>query len=149
MQKRARAGHKGIPLVALFIVSLFSLSLGLGLCLTKTPESKSSTYLALANKYQEQARLSSLQPETSQHLLNYARDMIHASIRITPYNSGAWQSLSLTLAQSQDIDRAMQARDIAGTLGFEPLPTIHAMRALLPARNLALSDPLDHQTMMR
>lgn len=147
MQKRNRAGHKGFTLVALSTVSLFGLFLGLSLCLVKSPATKAGIYLALADQYTQQAQDDLLQPEAMQYLQTQSSVMIRHALRETPYNPNLWQSLSLALVQSDEIDHAMQARAIAGDLGLTDLPTISALRSLLPARNLALSDGENRHTL--
>lgn len=139
MLKRDRAEHAGVILVALFIISSFSLCLGLSLCLVKSPKAQSKYYVATSNSYIQQIQNADLQPESIDYLLDQSRVALSKAIQIDSYNASAWLALSLTLAQKNDVHHAMHARDIAGDLGLSDLPTVSALRSLLPARNLALS----------
>lgn len=147
--RKRRKMHKGFALVALFIISLFSLSLGMGLCLTKSPETKAEFYLAMAAQYQEKAEAEILQPQAQAYLLQQSREFVSKAIGHDPYDPRSWESLTLILAQLNLGDQAMQARDIAMMLGMSDLPTIASMQALLPERNFALSNSFSSKTIMR
>ena len=140
MQKRSRAEHGGFILVALFIISSFSLCLGLSLCLVKSPAATSNYYITASDRYIQQAQNPELPPESITYLLDQSRMALSMALQADPYNALAWSALSLTLVKKNDVHHAMRARDVAGDLGLSDLPTIHALRSLLPARNLALFD---------
>lgn len=140
MQQRNSAEHRTFILVALFIISSFSLFLGLSLCLIKSPEEKSNYYMAASDRYIKQVQNPDLQIESVSYLLHQSRLALSMALQENPYNASAWLALSLTLAKTDNVHLAMQARDIAVDLGLSDLPTVQALRSLLPARNVVLSD---------
>lgn len=144
-----RKVRKAVVFMALSILSLFSLSLGMGLLLTKAPESKAQLYMALADDYSQKAQTELLQPEAQAYLLDQSFALAEKALQKSLYNPDLWKQYALILAQRNDIDQAMQAREIALSLGVKEFPTITAMRTLLPEKNFALSDPLLSKTIMR
>lgn len=139
MQKHHQKTGSIIVTGALFMVSLFSLCLGLTLCLTKSPSAQSSYYLALSHQYEAQLDVAVLQPESEKYLLEQSREMIEHSIHATPYNASSWSNLSVTLAQLNKMDKAVQARDIAQDLGASSLLTFSALRSLSSGHDVAFS----------
>lgn len=146
MQKRLRAGYRGFVLVAFFIMSASSLFLGLSLCLVKSPAVKAGYYISASQHYIQQVETETLQSKSVKYLLEQSRVALTQALETDPYNVDGWASLSLTLARLDDMNHAMQAREIAGLLGVETLPTLNAVHNMLPARPLILSDNQNHQT---
>lgn len=118
------------------IFSFFSLSLGVGLCLIKSPESKSDYYLALSAHYQSQLSDQdvALQVEAQNYLLKASGEAVLKSIYYTPYNVKAWQQLSSLLQYLQNTQKAAHAFEIVKTLGATEIP------AFLPSRDFASSN---------
>ncbi len=156
-----RKVQKGFALAALFIISFFSLSLGIGLCLTKSPQAKAEFYLSMAVQYQEKAETELLQPQAQAYLLQQSYQLIGEAIAQEPYNPELWKNLSLTLAQLDQGHKALQARNVAITLGLSDLPPLVEMQSLLPESHFAqhfsphfsqpfsVSESLPSQIMMR
>lgn len=134
--------YKGVTLLAFFMVSFLSLGLGLSLFLVKSPESKAAIYKSMAADYVAQSQLNDLERQTSNDLIDQAQSMLVAGITLSPYDAGAWTQLSEVYAGANNINKAMRARTVAATLGAENLPTINALKSMLPERNLALSSAL-------
>lgn len=138
--------HKAIALGVLFVISFFVLCFGMGLCLTKLPEQKSEFYLAMATQYQEKAETELLPQQTQAYLLQQSYDLMNKAIKQDPYNPALWKNLTLVLAKQNKEDKAIQARDVAMTLGVSDLPMIVGMAPLLSACDIASSEPSSFKT---
>lgn len=148
-QRNRRQAHKGFVFFAFSALNICCLFLGMALCLLKSPQDKAEIYMAMAQQYQDKAETEVLQPAAQTYLLQQSHNLVRQALEHNQYDATLWGNLSVILAKMDQIDLAMKARDIAGDLGARDLPAIMAMRTLLPARDLALSDTLDMQTTTR
>ncbi|HPF77834.1 MAG TPA: hypothetical protein PLF01_00960 [Alphaproteobacteria bacterium] len=148
-QRNRRQAHKGFVFFAFAALNIFCLVLGMALCLLKSPQDKAEIYMAMAQQYQDKAETEVLQPSAQTYLLKQSHNLVRQALGHNKYDASLWGNLSVILAKLDQIDLAMKARDIAVDLGAQELPAMMAMRTLLPARDLALSDTLDMQTTTR
>lgn len=135
-RQNGRKIRKNFIFASFVIFSFFSLSLGIGLCLLKSPESKSDYYLSLSSYYRAQLtdKDVALQGDAQNYLLQGAKEAALKSIYHTPYKAKAWQQLSSLLHYSQDTEKALKALEITKILGSADMP------ALLPSRDFVLSN---------
>lgn len=133
--------YKNLTVSVIFILSFMVMSMGLILSLVQSPKQKSEVYLAQAIHYQEQVETQNLglQSTAQDYILQQAQDMTLKAIQQNPYHKDAWDRFSQILAQSAALPPALQARDIAASLGLlQPSPTTASLRTMMPARDLAL-----------
>ena len=129
---------------SLLMMCFMSLSLGLGLCLIKSPDSRATTYLEMVSQYQNQMDASA-NLDTKIFLAEEKQILIHQAIMIDPDHAKSWQDLSMTLAQLNDLDSALKSRDIAFQLSPTIEMSIEKLQASLPDtmvdnHKIALSD---------
>lgn len=147
--RKKRSTPKGSIFVALSFISFLTLLTGMGLLLVKSPDKKAELYASLISQYQTKLETELLSFDLQEQLQQQTYALSLQALKANPKNAQSWKVLAQQLAQMNQIDKAMKARDIAITLGAQHVPPVMAMRSLMPERNLALSDTLVSATIQR
>lgn len=148
MQKRHRAGHRIFILVALFTINISTLLLGMTLFLTKSPQSKSDYYVAVANGYIDQVNRNDLNFEAVNYLLTESQKMLNLALVETPYNANLWKSFSEMMLQLDNGLESRKAEEVAVFLGADVTDQRTDISFLVP-KPLILSESKSYQFLER
>ncbi|HPD82558.1 MAG: tetratricopeptide repeat protein [Alphaproteobacteria bacterium] len=96
-------------------IGVLSISSGLILCLMKSPQEKSEQYMQIASHLDDQLT-AHIDTQAQDFLQKQKMDLIYKAIAQNPNHADLWRDLALVLAQTDDMDTAWQARNIALTL---------------------------------
>lgn len=147
--KRRNIVFKAVIFVSLSTISLLTLLMGTGLFLIKSPTQKAELYAAMVDQYQTQLQTTFMQPSVEVYLKEQSLDLAVKAVQVNPEKAESWKILAQQFAQTDQIDQAMKARDVAILLGLQDISPVTTMQTLMPERNLALSKVLVSNTIKR